>query len=60
MKTYKQTIITIVLGLALAAGLSYAATWTGPTDNPPLANTEAPINAGIAINLRAAACLLVL
>ena len=37
MKTYKQTIITIVLGLALAAGLSYAATWTGPTDNPPLA-----------------------
>ena len=30
MKTYKQTIITIVLGLTLAAGLSYAATWTGP------------------------------
>ena len=30
MKTYKQTILSIVLGLALAAGLSYAATWTGP------------------------------
>ena len=46
MKTYKQTIIAIVLGLTLAAGLSYAASWTGPTANPPLANTEAPINAG--------------
>ena len=52
MKTYKQTIITIVLGLTLAAGLSYAATWTGPAQNPPLANTDAPLNAGISDQIK--------
>ena len=47
MKTYKQSILTIVIGLALAAGLSYAAPWTGPTADPTGGNTESPINVGV-------------
>ena len=47
MKTYKQSILTIVIGLALAAGLSYAAPWTGPAADPTGGNTEAPINVGL-------------
>ena len=47
MKTYKQSILAIVIGLALAAGISFAeTTWIGPTDNPPDDNTPAPINVG--------------
>lgn len=46
MPKIKQSFLTIVIGLALAAGISYAATWTGPTANPPLNNTEAPLNVG--------------
>lgn len=44
MPKLKQSILTIVIGLALAAGISYA--WTGPTANPPLSNAPAPINVG--------------
>ena len=40
MKKFKQSIVSIVIGLALAASLSYAA----PTANPPNNNIFAPIN----------------
>ena len=42
MKTIKQSFLTIAIGLALVAGISYA--WTGPTANPPLNNAPAPVN----------------
>lgn len=42
MKTLKQSILTITIGLAMAAGISYA--WTAPTMAPPDGNVAAPIN----------------
>ena len=42
MQKLKQSFLTIAIGLALAAGLSYA--WTGPTANPPLNNAPSPVN----------------
>jgi len=42
MSKLKQSFLTIVIGLALIAGISYA--WTGPTANPPSNNAPAPIN----------------
>lgn len=42
IKTIKQSVLTIVIGLALAAGISFAA----PTANPPSGNVPAPINVG--------------
>lgn len=42
MYKLKQSILTIAIGLALVAGISYA--WTGPTANPPGANAPAPLN----------------
>lgn len=45
MNKIKQSILAIVIGLALAGGVSFAETlWNGPTDNPPRGNTDAPIN----------------
>ena len=47
MKTIKQSILIIVIGLALASGISFAAgTWSNPTANPTGGNTDAPINTG--------------
>ncbi len=46
MKTIKQSLLSIVIGLALAAGVSYAASWVGPTANPPAGNTDTPVNVG--------------
>ena len=47
MKTIKQSILIIVIGLALASGISFAAgTWSDPTANPTGGNTDAPINTG--------------
>ncbi|MDP3902069.1 MAG: hypothetical protein Q8Q21_00590 [bacterium] len=47
MKTYKQSFLAIVVGLALAAGISSAAgVWNNPTSNPTGGNTDAPINVG--------------
>ncbi|MEK7069745.1 MAG: hypothetical protein AAB962_01675 [Patescibacteria group bacterium] len=42
MSKFKQSFLTIAIGLALIAGISYA--WTGPTANPPANNAPAPIN----------------
>lgn len=47
MKTFKQSIISIVMGLALAASISWAAPWSGPQANPPGLNADAPINVGL-------------
>ena len=44
MSKLKQSLLTIAIGFALIAGISYA--WTGPTANPPLKNAPAPINVG--------------
>lgn len=50
MTTFKQQIqliLTLVIGLTLAAGVSYGySTWVGPTATPPGDNTDAPINVG--------------
>lgn len=47
MKTTKQLIIAIVIGLVLAAGVSYGySTWTFPTADPTGNNPDAPINTG--------------
>ncbi|NUQ57307.1 MAG: hypothetical protein HUT38_02360 [Candidatus Paceibacter sp.] len=48
MKTLKQSIIAVVVGLALAYGISFASDgqWHGPTANPPAENVPAPINVG--------------
>lgn len=53
MKTYKQSIITIFLGLLIITGISYA--WTGPSTNPPDGNTDAPINVGARTQYKAGA-----
>lgn len=45
MPKLKQAFLTIAIGLALVAGLSYA--WTGPTANPPNNNAPAPINVSV-------------
>ena len=42
MSKFKQSFLTIAIGIALIAGISYA--WTGPTTNPPLNNAPAPLN----------------
>lgn len=44
MDKIKQSILAIVIGLSLAAGVSFA--WTGAPGNPPNPNTGAPINVG--------------
>lgn len=44
MNKIKQSILAIVIGLALAAGVSFA--WTGALDVPPNKNVPAPINVG--------------
>ena len=47
MNKIKQSILAIVIGLVLSAGVSYAySTWVGPTVNPPGNNTDTPINTG--------------
>ena len=47
MKTIKQSILIIVIGLALVSGISFAAgTWSNPKANPTGGNTDAPINTG--------------
>lgn len=47
MVKIKQSILAIVIGLALAASISFAVgTWSNPTANPTDGNTEAPINVG--------------
>ena len=48
MKNLLQTIKIIVLALILSVGVGYlyAATWTGPSAQPPLSNAPAPINVG--------------
>lgn len=49
MKTIKQSILTIIIGLALAAGISFAAgSFSGPFCDPTGCNTETPINVGSA------------
>jgi len=42
MNKTKQSLLAVVIGLTLAAGVSYG--WTAPTANPPGGNTLAPIN----------------
>src|SRR3989344_5195872 len=52
MNKLKKSLLSIVIGLVLAAGLSYAASWTGPTANPPNDNADAPINIGSATQVK--------
>ena len=47
MNKIKQSILAIVIGLALAAGVSWAQIYKDPTCNPPNCNTPTPINVGI-------------
>ena len=55
MKTIKQSILIIVIGLALASGISFAAgTWSDPTANPTGGNTDAPINVGTSSQAKSA------
>ena len=51
MKKIKQSILAIVIGLALAAGVSFAA-WSNPAANPTDGNTAAPINVGNADQIK--------
>lgn len=46
MQTVKQTTLTIVICLAVVAGVSIVSAWTGPTATPPGDNTPEPINVG--------------
>ena len=55
MKALKQSILSIAIGLALVAGISYAAPWTGAPGNPPGLNTAAPINEGSIVPTRTGA-----
>lgn len=57
MKTFKQSIISIVIGLILAAGVSFAShgSWHGATDNPPNQNAPAPINVSSATQYKTGA-----
>lgn len=48
MQTIKQTIITLIICLAVVAGMSWVYAWTGPTQAPPGGNVSAPINVGSA------------
>ncbi len=42
----RQTIITIIICLAILAGVNLVYAWTGPTQAPPDGNVPAPINVG--------------
>jgi len=44
MQTIKQSILTIIICLAVVAGVSVVSAWTGPTQAPPNGNTSEPIN----------------
>ena len=46
MKSFKQSLIAIFVGLLVVAGISFAAPWVGPTASPPDGNADAPINVG--------------
>ena len=46
MKSTLQQIKIVALGVILAAGLSYALAWTGPSSTPPNGNVAAPLNVG--------------
>lgn len=47
MNKIKQSILAIVIGLVLSAGVSYAVgTWKDPACGPTGCNTDAPINTG--------------
>ena len=46
MQSFKQSLIAIFVGLVMVAGISFAASWVGPTASPPGNNAEAPINVG--------------
>jgi len=52
MKNIIQSLKVVSLGLIVAVGISYAFSageWNPPTANPPLANTDTPINSGASI-----------
>jgi hypothetical protein len=44
MQTIKQSILTIIICLAMVAGVSVVSAWTGPTQSAPNGNTPEPIN----------------
>lgn len=46
MNKFTSTIKLVILGIILSVGLSYAATWTGPTGVAPANNVDVPVNAG--------------
>lgn len=54
MKTFKQSIISIAIGLILAAGVSFAShgPWHGAAVNPPNENAPAPINVSSAKQIK--------
>ncbi len=44
MQTIKQSILTVIICLAVVAGVSMVSAWTGPTQTAPGGNTPEPIN----------------
>ncbi|MEW5907832.1 MAG: hypothetical protein AB1643_01470 [Patescibacteria group bacterium] len=46
MNKVKQPIITLIICLAVLAGVNIVYSWTGPTGAPPTNNVAAPINVG--------------
>ena len=52
MKNVAQNIKAVVLGIIVAAGVTYAFAWTGPTATPPNGNVAAPINVGSSIQTK--------
>ena len=56
MNKIKQSILAIIIGLVLSAGVSYAySTWSNPSANPPGNNTDTPINTGPGDQIKAGA-----
>lgn len=52
MKHFTHTIKVVFLALVLSFGLSYVYAWTAPSANPPGGNVSAPINTGVAAQVK--------
>jgi len=55
MKNIIQSFKIVTLGLILAFGISYAFAWTAPTQAPPGGNVSAPVNVGVAPQIKSGA-----
>jgi hypothetical protein len=52
MKKHLSKLLFLIIGLSLAATVSYLNAWTGPTQTAPEGNVSAPLNIGSALQFK--------